>query len=65
MERQGTDTIAARGRGRGAVPGRDDAALLARYDRLLAAIERAAAARARTGLSARLGRDQLRRPGRA
>ena len=65
MERQRAKTIAARGREREAGPGRDDAALVARYERLLAAIERAAAARERTGLGDRLGRNQLRRSERA
>jgi hypothetical protein len=65
MERQRADTIMTRGREREAGPGRDDAALVARYERLLAAIERAAAARERTELATRLGRDQLRRPGRS
>ena len=61
MERQRADTITTRGRGRGTGAGRDDAALVARYERLLAAIERAAAAKERTGLGDRLGRNQLRR----
>jgi hypothetical protein len=61
MERQRADTITTRGRGRGTGAERDDAALVARYERLLAAIERAAAAKERTGLGDRLGRNQLRR----
>lgn len=63
-ERQRTESGATRGRGRELFPARDDTALVARYERLLAALERAAATRERTGLAARLGREQLRRPGR-
>jgi hypothetical protein len=56
MERQRTDANNQPGRERGAVSGRDDAALVARYERLLAALERSAASRERTSLATRLGR---------
>jgi hypothetical protein len=51
-------------RGREETPDRRDP-MVERYERLLAAIERIAASRERTGLSARLGREQLHRSARA
>jgi hypothetical protein len=66
MERQRTANATRRDReGRGETPDREDLALVQRYERLLAAIERIAASRERTGLSARLGRSHLHRPTRA
>jgi hypothetical protein len=61
MERQRTDFNTRRSRAAredGSVSGRDDAALVARYERLLAALERSAASRERTSLATRLGRGQ-------
>jgi hypothetical protein len=68
MDRQQPDLTTRRARaanGRGAPPDRHDAALMARYERLLAALERTAASRAHTGLATRLGRGQLHRSTRA
>ena len=68
MERQSSANTTRRGRavrGREETPDRGDPALVERYERLLAAIERIAASRERTGLSTRLGRMHLHRPTRA
>ena len=67
MERQRTATRPSRSpaeRERVATPERGDPALVARYERLLAALEREAATRVRDGLATRLGRGHLSRPGR-
>jgi hypothetical protein len=52
-------------RGRDATSQQGDPELVARYEKLLAALERAAVSRQRTDLSTRLGRGQLKRPARA
>jgi hypothetical protein len=63
MERQRTELSTRRDRtARRATPERDDTALVARYERLLAALERSAVSRERTGLATRLGRNRLNRP---
>ncbi|MFN8511379.1 MAG: hypothetical protein U0232_14740 [Thermomicrobiales bacterium] len=68
MERQRIATTPRRERAareREMVPEHGDPALVARYERLLAALEREAATRVRDGLATRLGRGHLSRPGRA
>jgi hypothetical protein len=68
VDRQQPDLIIRRARaarGRDATPDRHDPALMARYERLLAALERTAASREHTGLATRLGRGQLHRSIRA